>query len=232
MPSQTPALRGKLDPDCLPARLDHECDIDLPRRLFSTWLPDGGPRATVRPLAAEERAKLEARAVALQDALRPFAGDDATVRASVNGLFAGFRSMRQQGDEALAVVDVTLAVLSEFPAWAIATVCGDIVRGKTKIDRRFAPNDTEIYDVVSVIVRPYRDRLTNALALLSAPVEPPVEPNHPPRAVGRPPSGRLASIPDTPTISERRVRLLADLEARKARNEAQKASEPANHMTP
>jgi hypothetical protein len=218
-----PALPAKRDASGLPLRLDRECDIELPRQLFAACIPDTGLRAVVRALSADERAKIEARATALKDALTPFTRNDQhAVRASINGLFSGYRAMRQQGDDARDIVDVTMAVLREFPAWAIAQACRNIVRGETKLDRSFAPNDTEIFDVVAGILRPYHENLRQAKALLSAPVDEP-------RARG--PSGRLAPSHPWPEKARQRPQvepmtkshreaLMADLAARKARNDA------------
>jgi hypothetical protein len=218
-----PALPAKRDDNGLPVLLDRECDIGLPRELFEPWIPDTGKRAIVRALTAEECAKIEARANALEDALKPFTkGDEHIVRATINGLFSGFRAMRQQHEDARAVVDVTLAVLREFPAWAIARACGKIVRGEARVDRRFAPNDGEIFDVVTGVVRPYRENLRQAEALLDAPLvePPPLRPSgllspirpQPEKAPQRPPIG--------PLTKSRREALMADLAARKARNDA------------
>jgi hypothetical protein len=234
--SSTSAPPAKRDANGLPVRLDQECDIDLPRRLFAPWIPDTGPRAIARALSAEERAKIEARATALEDALKPFTrNDEHAVRASINGLFSGYRTMRQLGEDARAVVDVTMAVLREFPAWAIAQACRKIVCGETKLDRRFPPNDTEIFDVVAGVVRPYNENLRQAKALLSAPVDEP-------RSRG--PSGRLAPIgpwpekaPQRPQVEpmtrSRREALMADLAARKTRNDARLdvRADPAEEAT-
>ena len=223
--SSMPALPAKRDANGLPVRLDQEYDIALPRQLFAAWIPDTGLRAMVRALSADERAKIEARANALEDALRPFTrNDEHAVRASVNGLFSGYRAMRQLGDDARAVVEVTMAVLREFPAWAITQACRKIVCGETKLHRRFAPNDSEIFDVVAGVVRFYGENLRQAKALLDAPVDEPAP---------RGPSGRLAPIrprpektPQQPQVEpmtkSRRESLMTDLAARKSRNDARR----------
>ncbi len=220
-----PALPAKRDAKSLPVRLDKECDIELPQQLFAAWIPDTGPRAIVRPLTAEERAKIEARAGALEDALKPFTRtDEHAVRASINGLFSGYRAMRQFGEDARAVVDVTVAVLRDFPAWTIAQALRKIVCGETKLDRRFPPNDTEIFAVTADVVGPYRENLRQAKALLDAPIDEP-----PPRGL----SGRFAlirsrpeKVPQRPNIApmtkSRRHALMADLAARRARNDARR----------
>jgi hypothetical protein len=220
-----PALPASRDDNGIPALLHRECDIELPRQLFAAWIPDTGLRPIVRALSKEERAKIQVRAAALEGSLKSFTrNDENTVRASINGLFSGYRAMRQQGDDARAVVDVTMAVLHEFPAWAITQACRKIVCGEAKLDRRFAPNDSEIFDVVTGLVRPYRENLRRAEALLNAPVDDP-----PPRA----PSGRLVPTglwPEKapqrqqiePMTKSRGEALMADLAARKARNDAQR----------
>jgi len=188
MPAVLPAKRD----DGLPVLLDKERDITIPRQLFAPWVPNKGPRAIVRALSAEERSKIKARFTTLEEALKPFIGnDESTVRASISGLFSGYRSMRQQDENAEAVVNVTMAVLREFPAWAIAQACRKIVCGETKLDRRFAPNDTEIFDIVAGVVRPYRENLRQAKALLDAPVDEP-----PPRG----PSGGLVPMRPRPAL--------------------------------
>jgi hypothetical protein len=231
-----PALPANRDANGFPVQLDRECDIELPRRLFSPWIPDTGQRAIVRALSADERAKIEARAAALKDALKPFTGNEQhAVRASINALFSGYRLMRQQGEDARAIVDVTMAVLREFPAWAIAQACRKIICGETKLDRRFPPNDTELFDVVAHVVRLYRENLMRAAALLAAPVDDPR-----PRGASKP----LASIgprpeksPQRPQLEpmtkSRREGLMADLAARKARSDArlEVPADPAEEAT-
>jgi hypothetical protein len=234
--SSTPALPAKRDANGLPVRLDQECDIELPRQLFAAWIPDTGPRAIVRALSADGRAKIEARATALEDSLKPFtSNDEHAVRANINGLFSGYHAMRQVGENARAVVDVTMAVLREFPAWAIAQGCRNIVRGETKLDRRFTPNDTEIFDVVAGIVRLYRENLRQAKALLDAPVEEP-RPRGPSRHLApvRPRAEKAPQRPQVePMTKSRREALMADLAARKARNDARLdiSADPAEEAT-
>ena len=217
-----PALPAKRDATGIPVRLDRECDVELPRQLFAGWFPDTGPRAIVRALSAHERAKVEARATALEDALKPFTrNDEHAIRADINGLFSGYRVMRQLDEDARAVVDVTMAVLREFPVWAIAQACRKIVCGEAKLDRRFAPNDTEIFDIAAGVVQPYRQNLRQAKALLDAPVDEP--PRRGPSGRGEPIRPWREKAPQRPQFEpmtkSRREALMADLAARKARND-------------
>jgi hypothetical protein len=93
------------------------------------------------------------------------------VEAEIAAMFSGFRTMCQQGEDAEPLVEVTKRVLREFPLWAIAQGCLRMAKGKAGLDRRYAPNDTEVFPVVEEIVRPYRRRLETVKALLAAPVE-------------------------------------------------------------
>jgi hypothetical protein len=167
------ARPAKKTAEGLPVKFDRDTDFEIPRRLFSAFKPNVGPRELRREMRPDERAAIEARAAALELALRPFDPQDerATVTASIAAMFGGFRAMRQQGDDVESIATVTRAVLREFPAWAIAEACLRIARHETKIDPRFAPNDSEIIDVVRNVVSQYRDNLEQAKALLEAPVE-------------------------------------------------------------
>ena len=164
------AKQAALDADGLPVRFDRLVDL-LPRRLVC-FRPESGPVELWREMRPDERGPLEARAAALDLALRPFREDQVTdVEASIGAMLAGFRSMRQQGEAVEDVVVITRAVLREFPAWAIAQGCLKIARHETRSDPRFAPNDAEIVEVVRNVVKPYREALDAATALLGAVVQ-------------------------------------------------------------
>ena len=167
-----------------------------------------------RGMRADERAAVEVRGAALALALRPFAeaDDGSAVMASIGAMFSGFRSMRQQGDDIEATVRITMAVLREFPAWAINQTCLKIARHETKHDPRFAPNDAELADQVRAVLKPYREALDAARALLGSAVR--TEPE--PHARG---SVREAK-PPVPGMGDGRhaSRVAADLDAMKARN--------------
>jgi hypothetical protein len=164
------ALSAMRDRDGLPVWRDKEIDEDLPRALYGGWTPDPAYRQLARPMTNGERAAIEARAAALELALEPFGEEDrGRVDESVSAMFSGFRSMgRQSGDQVGATIEVTMAVLAPFPAWAIAKGCLKVARNEAGLDRRFAPNDGEVADVVKEIVRPYKAALTGARGLLLA----------------------------------------------------------------
>ena len=175
-----PNLPVERDASGLPVGFSREIDIDLPSKLYSTWKAEYAPRALVRELAPLERLKLEGRAAALEIALLPFDPDTEknAVEAEIAAMFSGFRAMRQQGDDVAAVVEVTRRVLREFPCWAIANACLLIAQNQARVDgkrldRRYTPNDTEIYTVTAGVVKLRRDALNSAHALLAAPIEPP-----------------------------------------------------------
>jgi hypothetical protein len=166
----TLAAAAKRSTDGLPVRFDKDADLEIPRRTVC-WRPDSGPLGLRRDLRPDERGTLEARAAALELALEPFKpAERSGLKAGVAAMFGGFRSMRQQGDDIDAVVTVTLAVLREFPAWAVRAACLKIARRETRCDPRFAPNDAEIADVVGGLVKPYKEALDGAQAVLAAEV--------------------------------------------------------------
>lgn len=220
-----PVLPAKRDANGLPSIADEECDIAIPRRVLSAWIPDGGQRAVIRALTAKERALVEGRAGALRDALRPFAPtEQGRVNAEIAAMFNGFRSMRQQDEDVTATVEVTRRVLREFPLWAISRGCLLIAQKKADLDPKWPPNDSQIYGVVEEIVRYFRARLVAADGLLSAPVESP----DPPRPTAEEIAARLGrEVGPLASKPKRRdpfegdgkhaQRVMADIEARRAR---------------
>jgi len=216
-PSVELAKLAKTDSDGLPIIYDRALDLELPRKVFSHWIPAVGPRAIIRELTAEERSALEIRAASLQVCLTPFRKGDPDVEAAIYGMFGGFRAMRQRGEDALATLEVLTSVLSEFPAWAIIRGCIQIAREKHK----WAPNDGEIYDAVKTIVKLYETHCWQALALLDAPVE----------ASSKPVPTDSQSRPEEQQASPNHHdgkhwnRIGADLQAREARKAAEGGAE-------
>jgi hypothetical protein len=208
-----------------PRLVDRECDVELPRRLFSAWAPSQGERAIVRSLTSHERAVLTARAVELEASLAPYHDTQVTaVEAELAGMFSGFRALRQQDEDAWAAVEITAKVLREFPLWAIAKACLLIAQGKAGLDPRWAPNDAQVHGVVAEQVAYFRARHASARALLAAPIEQP-EPARLSREeieakLGRPLPPRVhlstAMRSDPGSDGKHMQRVLADLAARKA----------------
>lgn len=156
-----------------PALVDKRCDYEL-QRLFSTWIPDGEPRAVRRTLAPDERKALKARAGALRTGLAGYIESEAkVVKAQVGAMLGGFRAMRQQDADVEGLLMAAAAVMRPFPLWAIAKGCMKIAQRQAGLDPRYAPNDTEIFGVVDNIVKGYRQTLATVEALLVAPVETP-----------------------------------------------------------
>ncbi len=123
-------------------------------------------------MRADERGLVTARSAALELTLQSFDDESRNgLKASIGAMLGGFRSMRQQGEDVDAVVTITLAVLRDFPAWAITAACLKIARHETRNDPRFAPNDSEIAEAVRAIVRPYREAYDATVALLGAIVQ-------------------------------------------------------------
>lgn len=219
-------MQARRDENGLPILFDRACDRDLPDKLMCDRDVAGRVRQIRRPMAPAERSIVEARACALETALTPFADrDQDQVTADLAAMLSGFRYMRQEGDAADAAIEVTIAVLREFPAWAISRACASIVR--ERIERRYAPNDTETLDAVRAIVRPYRQAAEQARALLDAKVEVPAPPR-PSRAEIEAKLGRPTGLRRDPMTEERRASLAADLAIRRSRNDAQGISVPAH----
>jgi hypothetical protein len=68
--SMPASLRASADK---PALIDHEADVEIPRRLWSNFIPEFGSRTIVRALTTSEREALEQRKVALTTGMLPFA---------------------------------------------------------------------------------------------------------------------------------------------------------------
>lgn len=147
-------------------------------------------------------------------------------RAALHALLGGYRSLRESGEDAQTAVEVLLAVLREFPVWAIEEACLRIAQNrvdtKPPLDPRWAPSNTQIYQIVAEMVRHFRARLVSATALLTAPVEEPVA-VHPERsqvesALGRTIGDRPQRDVHDEIDGQHANRVAADIAARKARN--------------
>lgn len=217
-----------------PKLLDRETDFELPRKLWENWIPANGKRSIVREFTDAERAAVQRRHTELSQGLEPYLPQQRDrIRAPLHAMLGGFRSLRESGEDAETAVEVLLAVLRDFPAWAIEEACMRIARRDIDIDppldRRWAPSDSQIYAVVTAIVQPFRKALATAQALLDAPVALPPAPR-PSRAeieakLGRSVSDRSASASATPAPAEisdgkHAQRVMEDLKRRKALAEA------------
>ena len=166
-----PAKAGVAGP---PPFCEREADYAIPARVWASWIPSNGSREIVRELRHDERAALERRAAELHAAVERFDPDfdEDRVVVAISAMFGGFRAMRHQGDDVVAIVDSTKRALALFPAWAIEKGCLKVQQGQAGLDRRYAPNDSEIFAVVDDLVKAYRRALASAEALLRAQVEP------------------------------------------------------------
>jgi hypothetical protein len=203
--------------------------------LLSPWIPAHGDREIRRALTTDERGLVAVRSAALRAGLTGYAAaEHAAVKAQIAAMLGGFRSMRQQDDDAERLVEVTAGVLREFPLWAITRGCLKIARNRAGLDRRFAPNDAEIFGVVSEEVRSYRRTLVTAEALLIARVEAPPAPKLTREEIeaklGRPlPVGRVDKPKSQPLPGDGKhaARVAADLASRHAESPARSAGATA-----
>lgn len=172
----------------------------------------------------DEKAIIQKRNTDLEGGLIPFMPEQRDeVRSALHAMLGGFRSLRETGDDAETAVEVLLAVLREFPAWAIDETCLRIAQCDIAIDppldRRWAPSDAQIHACVTAIIRPYRDTLRAARALLAAQVATP-EPQRPSRAEIEAKLGRSIGEAQSVNDGKHAQRVAADLAARKALHES------------
>ncbi len=168
---QSVQLRAPAEP---PQFLNRAADFDIPNRVWSNWKPVNGSRSLKRELLPAERGLVEGRRTELAEGLGPFSLEEIPrVEIALNAMFSGYRSMRQVDGAGEATVEVTRAVLREFPAWAIEKACVRIARNEVGLDPKWPPNDAQIHEVVAGIVKPYQAALNTAQELLAAPLEQP-----------------------------------------------------------
>lgn len=153
-------------------------DVAIPNAVWENWIPAEGKRRLRRALLPAERGHLERRRDELAHAVAPYqkGHDTDRVALALSDMFGGYTSMRQNGEEMVARVDGAARAVAPFPAWAIEKACEDIHRNgiwrEGAFDRRWAPSDAEIAEVVRAKRRLFGDQYDSAVALLAAEVEP------------------------------------------------------------
>jgi hypothetical protein len=162
----------------LPRISNRLTDIEIPRSAWSTWREEGKSCQLRRALTSDEIAALETRRDELAPFVAPFAMSEIDkVSLALADMFNGFRSMRQSGDEAVAIIESAVRLLAEFPAWAIEKACLSIRKNGVwrdgRFDRQWPPSDAELVGDVRKEVRFYSDQHRSAAALLDATVEDP-----------------------------------------------------------
>lgn len=159
--------------------VDRDADFEI-TKLWRDRDVNRRPTTIARALTDAERDIVERRRNELMLGCAPFspAETDRAVKA-ISGMLGGIRSLRNDDIEAaVAGIDGLRRLLEEFPLWAIEAGCLAISKGEAlvdgrRMDRRWAPNDSEVYGVIKEIVEPYRRALDNVTALLAAPVRDP-----------------------------------------------------------
>ena len=167
--------RGPL-PSSMPAVIDREADVEIPRA-WSSWRPANGPRHLRRALTAEERAALEKRRDELAPWVAGYEGDRERdqVALAVADMFGAYRSARHVNEDAVGLIDSVCRLLRDFPVWAIVKACNSIqqfgVWRNGAFDRQWPPSDPEIMSEVREKLRLYGDQYRSAVDLLNAEVE-------------------------------------------------------------
>lgn len=156
--------------------VDRDVDFEI-TKLWRDRDVNRRPVNIARALTEAERDMVERRRNELSQGCAPFATSetDRVVKA-ISRMLGGIRSLRNDDIEAaVAGIDGMRHLLKEFPLWAIEAGCLAIAKGEAlvdgrRMDRRWAPNDSEVYGVIKEIVAPYLKALENVTALLAAPV--------------------------------------------------------------
>lgn len=184
--SRTPALRESRPASVtvpgptlgvpLPRILNRLTDLEIPLAAWSSWHAFGKARELRRPLSTVERKAVSERHAELAAVLAPYHSSEVdAITVAIAETLGSYRSMRQTGSDALAMVESLLRSLAPYPAWAIVNACSDIKENGVfrdgKFDRRWAPNDADIVDAVRREINLYADQRRNAAALLEATVE-------------------------------------------------------------
>ena len=156
--------------------VDRDADFEI-SKLWRDRDVRGRPTTLARAMTEVERDVVERRRNELHLGCAPFAlGETDSAIKAISRMLGGIRSLRNDDIEsAVAGIDGLRRLLEEFPLWAIEAGCAAISKGEAMVDgrqmdRRWAPNDSEVYGVIKEIVAPYRKALDNVTALLSAPV--------------------------------------------------------------
>jgi hypothetical protein len=172
---------------------------------------DGGKWEIGRPLTEAERLAIEAREDALARAIAPFPDQQKEdVNAVISAMYSGFRSMRDSGDDIEMRLLIITNVLRDFPYWAIESGCLAVVQRRVQdIDRRFPPNDAQLYDIVDNIVRYYRANLQTLRGIMGAVAQAPRAPLTPLPMLPPPP----------PWTADRAAAVAKDLNDRRLRNQ-------------
>lgn len=156
-----------------------------------TWIPDhlwapqetGKQRCLRRPLAAEERARLELRRGEIAPWLEPSHGPDEADRVviAIAEMYSAFPHAAAKADlEAAARGDQLTRALSTYPCWAIEKCLSRIATrgysrresdGRYVQERHWAPSDPEIIEIIEAELTSFRRAHDSAAALLLAAVE-------------------------------------------------------------
>lgn len=173
-----------------PAELFYDPFVDRDLAKLLTITVDQKPPVLRRSLTGAEAARVRSRVVALGQLLEAFgAAERDDVARALTMMMNGFRSMRGlDEDGAIFMIESIVRRLAIFPLWAIREACDRFGIGHAESNKRFAPNDSEIYCEVESVIRPYRVRLNRARALLEG--EAPITRE---AAAARPPSTGGAS---------------------------------------
>lgn len=174
-PASGTAVAGPMV-DHLPPVLNRIADIEIPKRVWSSWQEAGKPKMLRRALEPAEREVIERRVAELTPAVAGYGASDLDrVVVALGDMFGGFPSMRGNEEQAIARLDGARRMLAGFPAWAIEKGCRAIQRNGVwrdgKFDKQWPPSDAEIVAEAQSALRLYSDQHLRAVELLAAEFE-------------------------------------------------------------
>lgn len=208
----------------LPALFDRTTDREIPDRVVCGYDLHGGHPELRRALAPDERAALERRVAELRPAVASARAGD---RDTLLDALLGVQPQGFDEETSMGLAASYLETLGRLPPWAVREACLMVRTSEAKLEAGQTVEQL-LNATARGLVAPYERSLLKAQGLLDAQVTLPAPRRAPPAPCGRPPSGIMAPIKpwrDAPMPSDRRARLLADLEARKARNESRRRDE-------
>lgn len=161
-----------------PKPTDKTADVDIPTAVYPNWRPSVERRPIKRELTESEHTALVHRATEIEESLLPHAEQE---RAKVEGivltmLFSFRQTAALPREQAKATVGLILPLLTPFPVWAIERAClmfmnGDAMRWLNRYDSNFAPNNSQVIELVRNVKAREQLKAINARNILSARID-------------------------------------------------------------
>lgn len=174
-----------------------------------------------------QREALEARQSRLEAAIAPPTRESGP--QALRAVMVMLAGMPSQGGGDLDMElrgEAMMMAIDDLPGWAILAQARRVIRGETKLPRKFAPTPAEFREVVSDSLAPIRAELSEIDYILHAKIIPAPPPMYLPNEPGARtyPEVMRGPINSVPIFSES---MLKDLAERRAKRAAQERGEAA-----